>query len=294
MSELLAMLECERAYSHKYVERLQSKRFQGIPRPVGTAIHKGVELVWRGRPRVEAVQGAIHEYDRSWRAQVTVAPSIEDMDKIDEGRGQVRACVQEYPHEPQGEEIVWLEKDVIVDMGSGRGLKVRLDREVRVNQDWWLHDTKTTGSSSLDLVARGYKLSKQFCGYSVAAEQECGEPVTGVLIDIIRKPRTYKRKDGTVTVGEAAFLREPRAFTRDDIDGFRDWFHAVVNRIEANKIDGMPTSAWLQNTGSCTKWNRVCEFWDLCARPQFAEALKLAQYEERPVEGLEGGVEVEE
>lgn len=276
-SQLDRWMTCPQSWKWAYVEGLERKGFKGIPRPVGSAIHLGIQRRWEGVATPQAVDEALAYYEKEWQTtKKEMTP--EDYDKVEQGKWQVWAGVGQYPMRADwvvNMEAFSSEEEIVVDMGRGRGLKCFLDRLVQTAGGVWVWDLKTTGWAP-ELVLKQMKIRQQFKAYVLVAEKKLGVRPQGVVVDLISKPRVYVRKDGTVDEGKvvAKFHQEPFHVGDEDVEDFTRRFHWIVDQMEE-----MEAAGWApKNDASCLQFNRPCDYWELCARPSFVEATKETLY----------------
>jgi hypothetical protein len=153
----------------------------------------------------------------------------------------------------------------VVMEGGGEEYEGRLDLLLEHNDDYWVHDTKTTGYE-LSKMAAVLRMRMQFAGYFILADAWLRNngldhtKLSGVMSDIIGKPRVYWRKDGSYSHKEATYHREPMHMSLRQVDEFSDWFHDIVGRIQDNRRSG----CWIKNTDSCMAFNRLCPYFNVC------------------------------
>lgn len=303
-SKLQAYLQCPRKYSYERVHRY-SVRYEGVPRPAGKATHKGVELLYLGQDRATAIDQAHREYYdesglKAYMQEMAGSPEMPAIKQdVAKGWKQVEEILIKYKP-PKSHEVVATELDITVDMGHGRGFRGILDRIVRINDDLWVPDTKTTGLP-ISKVQKVQRLRQQYPGYKLLAEQ-AGYDITGVILDLIYKPRIYVRKDGTMTVerGGPLFHMEPMHCSDQQVAQFKGWFHRIADEIErCHELDSITErqtlcgdrfvaeecgDPWPMNTDSCMAFNRVCPYFEACRSPeralQYLEASE--RFEKRP------------
>lgn len=289
-SQLQRFLSCPRKYKYSYVD-LVSPVYDGVPRPVGSAIHVGIDKMMAGSSSLDACTAALERYWRDIPDDVFERLDTKERDKVNKGVEQINCIMAKYPWaETNGTTMLGSELIVEIPMGHNRIYKGRLDQVLEHNGGIWVHDTKTTGYS-IELMAKVLRLRKQFVGYFILAghwlktQGRKASLVKGVMSDIIAKPRVYFRKDGGVTVSGEGFHREPMHIGLQDVDEFRGWFHHIANMIEGNEARGVFTQwgddhetepqhhLWPMNTDTCMSFNRTCPYFEACRNPARAEKL---------------------
>jgi hypothetical protein len=246
---------------------------------VGTAIHAGVAQVWLGAAKPVALEAAIDAYTRE-TAKIQ-EPDEKAVKEIADGLLQVKTCIADYDYGPSDfEKVESVEKELTIKMWDKTYLEGRLDRIVTHNGLPWIHDTKTTGMD-VAMMSRIFRMKPQFRGYAFMYNETYGEMPHGLMIDWIKKPRIYHRKDGTYSTSGQAFHREPIPYTTRHMDEFGAWFHRISQSIMADwqlwtmeqeedfalGREGIPTTAFPTNGLACNDWNRICPFFLLCDSP---------------------------
>jgi len=295
ISELGQYLDCPRKYQYGYAKALDSKGFQGVPLNVGTAIHQGVADIYAGVDATEAVASALETYDISTgKWWLEAEPGTKTWQKLVTGKEQIRACLAEYPWAASDfDQTEAIEESFVVPMGQGRAYAGRWDRSVVYGGDDFLSDTKTTGSA-LDQIAKEQKMRMQYKAYAYAWRVIKGKKIRGFIMDFVKKPRVNFRKDGTLSsVSTTDFLREPTYIKEHDYELFPAWFHRVTEAIETDEDTLLrqggqqtPIMPYPLNTGTCHKWNRFCEFFELCQLGYLSDKLECTMFKQK--ESLHG------
>ena len=299
-SELSLFQACPRKYRYKYEEMIDVV-FEGMPRPIGRAIHKGVEKLHLGESVEVAKHEALAEFVEAL-GEHALSEDAEIQKKMEDGKQQVIRCVEHYPFAGQGE-VVATEAILEADVGGERCYKGRVDLITQVGAVRYVSDTKTTGFQ-LEPIIKSYRLSKQLPGYKFLANKH-GHEVDGCMVDIIKKPRVYHRKkDDGWTISGDEYHREPVTITEKDEDAFLGWFHNLVDSIEGQQKrqeESGGADAFPMNSGQCFSFNRLCPYYEMCRFPERAEMLvdgknfvrrtKLhPEYDDGKEEGREVGV----
>ncbi len=270
-SQLQAYLRCPTYYYYSWVEGF-GRVYDGLPKPIGSALHKGVELLCGNVGRQDSILAAQELYWKELREP------YEKMDQTGKNRVkggwyQVEAMLKKYTI-PRAEETIATEQTITIDMGHDRALQGTVDRIFKVNGLKWVLDTKTTGYD-IAKVLKIHRLRKQFPGYVLLAQSQ-GHEIAGVYVDLVYKPRVYFNKKGGEytgdhTVQDPLYHREPLSIGTEELDAFKMWFHRVANAIEEDLRDHnaeYESGAFPMNTDSCLAYNSVCPFFECCRNPK--------------------------
>ena len=279
-SELQQFLNCPRQYYYNY-KLLYSPVFEGVPRPAGTAIHKGVEAIFAGKNPSEAAAEAVLAF---WEEVKVPESELSDKDRnaVRSGAMQVRECVVRYPW---GEGIELLHQEMVLEGEiGGRHFTGRVDRLVRVNGKVWVWETKTTGLS-MEAMVKVMRLRKQLPGYVELVRQNASslgiekDEIAGIQLDLIGKPRVYWRKDGTATVKDPLYNLEPININWGALEAFSAWFQRVTEDIVKERP--LNEEPWPQNTDSCFRFMRVCSYFEACRTARIEGVLDGPGFERR-------------
>lgn len=122
------------------------------------------------------------------------------------------------------------------------------------NERTWITDHKTTSVAG-DNLFKGYEMSQQFRGYQWAAEKILGEPIQGVVANVLagRKP--------TKTGKSFELLRRFYPYPRHRIDEWPDNILALVEDF----IHSLQTGKFPEETQWCINKYGVCPYFDVCA-----------------------------
>jgi hypothetical protein len=286
-SQLQQFLACPRKYRYAYVERI-SPVYDGTPRPVGTAVHVGIEQLVGGATVADATRSAYEAYRGEIPRATYDGLTEKERRDVDGGWLVVEDMLAGYPWR-EGIQVVARELIAEKDMGHDRVYKGRVDQLVVINQSLWVLDSKTTGFE-LDKMLKVHRLRKQYTGYYILAEEwlahsEAADPLpalAGVMIDMLKKPRVYWKRKNKELTGEASvtnrgYHREPMHVTQRMVEDFYGWFHHVAGLIEMNlsetyvlgeTVADMPRgSAFPMNTDTCFSFNRICPYFEFCRNP---------------------------
>lgn len=329
-SRLKLFLECARKFRYQYQDGWVPS-FDGVPLPMGKATHAGIEALAKGASSPEATDVAVQVLYEGMPDEV----GDKDEEKFRIAEHQLRAILRDYPKWGEGVEIIGVEKEVVAPMPYGRAFKGILDLIVRINGQLYVWDTKTTGDP-IERAAKANRLRLQYPGYAVLGEYWAREApeaartaadaaadderadgptrvraIAGVVVDLIHKPRVYVRKDGSLTPNiKPAFHRESINVDAARRRDFVAWFNHVAFLIELNESAGkepikdmgdmvegsIVPGVWPMNDGSCSKWGRVCPYFECCRNPERAVQLmevsddfKRDDRESRGGDDAEGG-----
>lgn len=266
-SRLACFQACPRKFQYKY-EMGYEPRWDGPPKPVGKAVHAGIEAFYTSTN--DAVSAALAAWDAEVTPEVVEQLGVDEQESIERYRMVVEACVRAYVvkyTKDKFSDVHHVEQELETDMGHGRVLTGRVDRIVGGLNRSWIHDTKTTGLD-IALVARAHMLRKQYPGYTLNARAN-GEMVSGVIMDFIRKPQAPRplKAGGFGKMQDVLFHREWLPVTESDEQRFRKWFHAVCAMIE----ECSAYDDWPQNDGACLNFNRLCPYYDVCIEGKRAQ-----------------------
>jgi hypothetical protein len=268
-SQLQLYQDCPRKFYWQEECGLRPK-WDGVPRPVGAAIHAGIACLYEKGTMQEALDAARTEWAEQIPEILYAQLDADEVEKVEAGWRQAEKCIADYKWAEEDlakNEVVAVEKEAELPLHSDAAYRGRIDRVLKVNNDGWVHDTKTTGDNSLMALVQSHKVRHQYTGYAMLANELVG-PIIGVMIDFVKKPYTRLLKSGDWTVKDPGYHREPHHISDHAKGSFILWFGRIVNAIlESRKLTADKGYAWPQNTGQCKAWNRICPYYDLCRFP---------------------------
>ena len=258
-SQLAAYQACARKYRYTYEEGWEPV-YDGAPRPVGSAVHRGINALAVGLSRDEAADLARTRYFEDIPRQVYAQLEPKERESVDKGKAQVERIIERYPHVgPQHGKVEMVEQVLTTKMGHGRFYSGRIDQVIEVNGEHWVLDTKTTGQEWTKLL-KVHRIRQQYVGYYLLGAELGIENLRGVIVDLVAKPRIYFRKDGDITYSGENFHREVVHVGPKDVYNFSAWFHRLAWLIEEDIVD----EVWPMRAENCLAFNRVCPYFEAC------------------------------
>lgn len=145
-------------------------------------------------------------------------------------------------------------------------LKFRTDAILLWNALVWIMERKTSGMKQSIFWDQWY-LSHQLSGYVYGVRKTTNLPVSGVLLEKMPKPARNQDPFSFDYTPE----REPYLRSEDDLVKFEREISAIATDFEAAQVrwkEGAHLDAtFYRNPQSCINYNRRCDFWDCCKRP---------------------------
>ena len=306
-SSILSFKTCRQRYQFRYEMGLVPKA-----RPVyfdlGSAIHLALEMWYAGKTDLE-IDAAIVEY---FEDNQPAADDIERLAKFDEASRMApmiwRRYRDQYPRGSEQFKVIATEVEFelpIVNPETGARSQTftiagKMDGIVRDtrNGTLWVLEHKTTAALT-GLYKKRLTLDAQSLLYVEAAERKYGEPIAGVLYNVIVKavphyPKLLKngelsRDKNQITTPElyrqaildnclneadyAGFLaelegrrreyfyREVLTFSEQDREQWREELWDIAKDIRQAKLN----ERWYRNTSQCAPTGgSVCAYFDVC------------------------------
>jgi ATP-dependent exoDNAse (exonuclease V) beta subunit len=182
VTDLMLWRSCPAKYYWQVEQRLR-KPFEGVARPVGSAVHAGLEALYAGLSAPEAMNRALDVYREKTPPGVREGLERGELEKVEQGEIQVARCMQHYPFSPMDfKEVIGIEAVHKAYLGDERQIIGTVDRLVRTNGSTYVHDVKTTGLP-VDKTARLQKIRMQYPAYVWLLKQN-GVSVRGVIVDV--------------------------------------------------------------------------------------------------------------
>ena len=273
VTSLTSFLDCPRKYSYRVKDGLQPV-FDGVARPVGSAIHKGLEALYAGDPHPVGV--AYERYYQDFDEDVAARLTASQERDVEKGWKQVERCLQLYPWGPgEFDGIVALEREFEARIPFypnnpeapptvWADIVGTVDRIVEHNGKNWIHDIKSTGLE-IEHIRQSHSLSWQYPAYKWLVESN-GIEVAGVIVEYVKKPRVGVKASGELgKVGDPGYLRDPIVVTNQRLAEFGKWAAKILALVDEG-FDEM-------NPQSCYAYGRTCPYIDMCKNPERKEQI---------------------
>ncbi|UOF78245.1 pD-(D/E)xk nuclease superfamily [Caudoviricetes sp.] len=250
-SSLQTFKECAYRYQLKYVEGYEKieKGAEVHHANFGSAIHKGLEIHYKGGSDYEAIESFKKEY-----------PSQLDPEDLAKTQENGIILLGEYCKRWNGEdskfEVVAVElKDSFVVNGIEYVVKVDMVIRRKDTGELYIVDHKTTGKSLDYNYWNSFDPSSQITGYCAWAKQKYGQ-CSGLYINAISfgyRKRAYKGEPAGFhcDFGRQMFNRNQRQIEAWGKD-LRGWADKLNEARDKN--------LWLKNMGAC----RFCSYRPIC------------------------------
>lgn len=310
-SRLSTFQECRTKDDYLWEKRLIPNR---TPTPLltGGAVHKGLEVYFK----TSDASQALNDLELNYRERIGEMPFVlpEEQALYEQ---EIRfskmafACWAQHYHE-QGWQVLYPEVTFLValpgtehhcywmhkllhpewDKGNPTAfnchdprcvvahyVKGKCDGIIEKQGKIWLLETKTAGMTGAPFYDRFY-LDMQPTAYIWGASKALGIRINGFILNVIKKPnKNYK---GSL---EDFFSRDPfeqEAYFRSDEDLAR--FEVQAKLLFDERERAHRDNIIYMNNQSCVKYNRRCQFFDLCQR--HGEQLE-GEFLSRPIDYVE-------
>jgi hypothetical protein len=241
---------CPRLYYWKYVENLAPPR-TATPLTVGKLLHEGLAAHYSGLNSLDHIDKA---YDGLVASEKWMGPELEEMQKQ---LKYIHFMMHQYEAEFPTEHWTVLAPEVEGDVPIGNHtLHFRTDAIVEWKNNLWLLEHKTTAQLGPTFFKK-FQMDGQITTYiyGVWAALPAHRRPVGAIINAIRKSKNLDK---------VAFEREVVMRSEKQINDFAEQMVRQCDIIEALHAKRAPKEAWLMHTGQCVRYNRICEFADLC------------------------------
>jgi len=244
---------CPRLYYWRFIENLEPPR-AATPLIVGKAVHAGLAAHYQ--PVSDHTSQVTHvsdhlsqEFRNAEAAERWLAPELAEM-KRQEAYVQyiMTKYAEQYPTEP------WtiLAPEVEGSLAVGHHtLYFRTDAVVSWRNSVWLLEHKTTAQLGPSFFKK-FLMDSQITTYIYGVWKTLGTRPLGAIINAIRKSRN---------LDAVAFERDVVLRSEAQLEEFVDQLCRQCAIIE----DLPPVrDAYLMHTSQCVRFNRTCEYLDLC------------------------------
>jgi hypothetical protein len=239
---------------------------------LGVTVHKAFEDIYEGLPQQQVLQNILDSYDTA----IKIATPEEKEDLVVDKYTSL-GMVEFYPAELHQFQDNKSEREFNVSLCHGVRLVGRIDGDVKFSNARWVRELKTSGAPIKQFKQR-CDVSYQASGYKFALEKETGVNYEGVMYDIIRKPRLYKRVNDTAeTFGKRIF--DDYASTRLDTSKKLSYFERHYSYRNSYQMECFTTDMvklakeirtrtrkkdWVRNPDACMLYNRLCDYAPIC------------------------------
>jgi len=250
-SQLQAYKDCPERYRLKYVEKLR-KREEGEEshdRNFGSAIHSGLEALYKGKSQEESHE----QFKLAYPEQL----NTEDMAKTQEnGLLLLSSYAKHYKEEDKKWEIVSVEVKDTFQIAEGVDFTVKIDLVVKQQGCIYFVDHKTTGKTFNWTYWSRFEPNPQITAYTAYCQAKYGECSGGIIngIKLGFRTRAYK--------GEPAGFHyefQRQLFNRNQ-DQIKAWKQDTLNWIKSLEKSKKDSNVWMKNEGQCG----YCEYKAIC------------------------------
>lgn len=236
-------LNCPRYYYWRHVRHLVSTR-PAVQLTFGIAVHSALETYYKGA----GIEAALNAFAESW-----TAANIEGTDRhnLENGLGILTHYFGFYPVEQEAWDVKHVELPMEMQLRDNYYYFGKIDLVVLWRDYGYLViDHKTTGIVPNDTYMTMVNPGRQFTGYIIYLT-EWFENVYGAMLNAIYVNKASRQCARAITTRSEEMMATWVVETLD-----------IIKSIERHQ----ESSIWPQNTGFCTKWNRRCEYYDLCTQ----------------------------
>lgn len=239
---------------------------------LGETVHKGFEQIYENVPLNDVLQRITDSYD----FQIKQADPQDKEDLILDKYTSL-GMVEYYPAEMHQFQDHKSERPFRVSLCRGVKLVGRIDGDVKFSNARWVRELKTTGTAIKQFKMR-CDVSYQVSGYKFALEKETGVNYEGVMYDILRKPRLYKRmNEDAEAFGKRIY--SDYASTKLDKAKQKSYFERHYSYRNSYQMECFMTDMlklakeirtrtrkndWMRNPDACMLYNRLCEYSPIC------------------------------
>ncbi|PWI56054.1 PD-(D/E)XK nuclease family protein [Sulfoacidibacillus thermotolerans] len=269
-SRISARQRCPQKEHYQYVERLRPVDVQW-PLVIGSAWHRGLEMVGGGGDEEEAVRGGLETFGFIQPQDEEAAFRLQ-LEKV-RTEVMIRQAVRRFTAYP----FTAVEQEFtvpIINPASGRKsrkfvLGGKMDGIVEANGKYWLIENKTTGMS-LDVYRTSYGLSNQLTLYLYAASKAFGHPLEGAIMRTIVKTQTKPKMRAGVVIEDwdeykdrlmGMYDEEPERFIAED---FVYRTSEQIERFEKELWAETQERLWQDKTGMIRHNTSACNDYGGC------------------------------
>jgi len=283
-SAMQTALSCPRLFHYRYVQQLESTRPKSAALGLGKVVHACLEAHMGGASEVD-IRRAI------------AAMALDNDERYVQAMGIYLGYIKNWPREAESFEVIKPEYAFEMPLKNPKTgaastayyLAGKVDGVIRdkATGELWIIEHKTR-ACTLDLSTYINKLflDRQIHMYAAAVEADFGEPVVGVVYDMITKlvrPRRGLRSAKKETEELEAWLARVIAdYEGNDYKG-EAIYHRERVPIDQDLVAEVAEETWalkdvalglrsgrvypVKNNAHCFAYNSACEFWRVCSSP---------------------------
>lgn len=262
---------CWMKFKFNYVDSLRPiKKDRALT--LGEVVHSSFDQFYLGTSHNDILQRINDSYD----IQIKMC-SPEEKEDLTIDKWTALGMFEFYPVNLSVFQSITTEVEFKVPLCRGVKLVGRVDGDVLQSNNNWVRELKTTSTPLKQFKARS-DVSYQVSGYKYALEYLTGKKYQGVMFDVIRKPRLYKRQDDTADTFGKRIYQDYAATKLDSVKrlSYYDRHYSYRNeyQMECFKSDMIKIAKeirarkkkndWMRNPDACFLYNRLCEYAPIC------------------------------
>lgn len=269
-TEMQDFLHCRRKAELRYELCLVPKKSRDGALFLGNLVHEALRIWHRHR----SLDLALDYINRQLPAHNQHEDQLRDWQMA---TAMLTGYAKRYKIEPF--KIVWLERQFRTDITNPDNRSEvskrfvfggKVDGLVEIRGRFFLIEHKTAaivGSAYLDRLWTDFQIT----AYCHAIERAYGNPISGVVYNVIQKtkirPRVNESRDEFLERLIAVY-DDPQMFTRQDLIISKDQYVAVerlIWELAQERERCQKRGFYYQNPGACFMYNRPCRYYPICS-----------------------------
>ena len=269
---------------------------------LGEVVHNAFDAFYLNVPHNDILHSISTKYD----ASIKLCTPEEKEDLVVD-KYTALGMFEFYPIDLSAFQKIETEVEFKVPLSHGIRLVGRVDGDVLQNNNFWIRELKTTSTPIKQFKARA-DVSYQVSGYKFAMEYLKHQTYQGVMFDVIRKPRLYKRVDDNAeSFGKRIYMDySATKFDQSKRTSYYDRHYSYRNlyQMECFKADMIKIAKeikrrkrhndWLRNPDACYLYNRMCEYAPVCWKKDVPKDVIDSLYTVKGAKPVEVEIPVEE
>lgn len=292
---------CWMKFKFNYIDSLRPlKKDRALT--LGEVVHSAFDQFYSGSNHNDILQRICDSYDTSIRMC-----SQEEKEDLVTDKYTALGMFEFYPIDLNSFQKIETEVEFKVPLGYGVKLVGRVDGDVLQGNNNWVRELKTTATPLKQFKARA-DVSYQVSGYKFALEYLKKKKYQGVMFDVIRKPRLYKRQDDTAESFGKRIYNDYAATKLDQVKrlSYYDRHYSYRNdyQMECFESDMLKIAKeirrrkrkqdWVRNPDACYLYNRLCEYAPICWKKDVQQEVIDSLYSVKGQKPSEVEIPVEE
>ncbi len=288
-SAINTYLTCQKKYEHRYVNELVPIAREDKALTLGSAVHKGLEILYKE----QSIDLAIEEADKIFDGVDTSFFVQNQFTNLETSRKLCNVLLRGYyQNHYDAKNFKVIRPEIQLDMtplgmANSDTFKGKIDCLVQDKAGkWWVREYKTVSRVTSEYFYHK-QIENQILNYIIVVEAQEKIQVEGMLYTYLKKPqlsdgKAYSMEELATKVTSDNFVSNYISISEKQKARQWEFIKAAFSEIE-KKLSLTQEVKFLKNTGACTSFG-CCPYLKLCVDPY---TYKYEYKQENPFKELE-------